>query len=146
VRQTRTVQTHGKTSNGTNAYGWYGQAGSEFDTGLDVKLLRPINTYWEATRSLYAPFESQGLHSGNSDVYEHEMPGGQCVPLRALACPRVTSLACPPLVVSATSSLPLLTGVRARKMCREAESLARHSQRAKLNVGSREERDDPKVR
>jgi len=35
-----------------------------------------LNTYWENVRSLYAPFES-GQLSGSSDVYEHEIPGGQ---------------------------------------------------------------------
>ena len=32
--------------------------------------------YWENVRSLYAPFES-GQLSGSSDVYSHEIPGGQ---------------------------------------------------------------------
>jgi len=51
-------------------------AGSELDTGLDKKLLGPLNTYWENVRNLYLPFES-GQLSGSSDVYEHEIPGGQ---------------------------------------------------------------------
>ena len=33
-------------------------------------------TYWENGRALYAPFES-GQLSGSSDVYAHEIPGGQ---------------------------------------------------------------------
>jgi pyruvate carboxylase len=32
--------------------------------------------YWENVRSMYAPFES-GQLSGSSDVYQHEIPGGQ---------------------------------------------------------------------
>lgn len=50
--------------------------GTDLDTGLDPKKLAPLNTYWENVRSLYAPFES-GQLSGSSDVYEHEIPGGQ---------------------------------------------------------------------
>jgi len=51
-------------------------AGTEKDTGIDKKLIGPLNTYWENVRSLYLPFES-GQLSGASDVYEHEIPGGQ---------------------------------------------------------------------
>ncbi len=50
--------------------------GGERDTGLTIADLQPLNTYWEQARGLYAPFES-GMHSGSSDVYLHEMPGGQ---------------------------------------------------------------------
>eukprot|EP00535_Pseudo-nitzschia_heimii_P006921 CAMPEP_0197189256 /NCGR_PEP_ID=MMETSP1423-20130617/19451_1 /TAXON_ID=476441 /ORGANISM="Pseudo-nitzschia heimii, Strain UNC1101" /LENGTH=1220 /DNA_ID=CAMNT_0042641315 /DNA_START=181 /DNA_END=3843 /DNA_ORIENTATION=+ len=50
--------------------------GTDLDTGLDMSQLAPLNTYWENVRSLYAPFES-GQLSGSSDVYQHEIPGGQ---------------------------------------------------------------------
>jgi pyruvate carboxylase len=46
------------------------------DTGLDLESLQQLANYWEQARQLYAPFES-GLKSGSSDVYFHEMPGGQ---------------------------------------------------------------------
>ena len=46
-------------------------------TELKPELLAPLNDYWEETRKLYRPFESTNLRSGNSDVYQHEMPGGQ---------------------------------------------------------------------
>ena len=49
---------------------------TELDTGLDAPMLNSLNTYWENVRSLYAPFES-GQLSGSSDVYSHEIPGGQ---------------------------------------------------------------------
>jgi len=51
-------------------------AGTEYDTGLDLKEILAINEYWEECRGLYAPFES-GQKSGSADVYVHEMPGGQ---------------------------------------------------------------------
>jgi pyruvate carboxylase len=50
--------------------------GTDLDTGLDMSQITPLNTYWENVRSLYAPFES-GQLSGSSDVYQHEIPGGQ---------------------------------------------------------------------
>ncbi len=50
--------------------------GGERETGLTIDDLQVLNTYWEQARALYAPFES-GMHSGSSDVYLHEMPGGQ---------------------------------------------------------------------
>jgi pyruvate carboxylase len=51
-------------------------AGTDKDTGVDKNLIGPLNTYWENVRSLYLPFES-GQLSGASDVYDHEIPGGQ---------------------------------------------------------------------
>jgi pyruvate carboxylase len=50
--------------------------GTDFDTGMDMAQIGPLNTYWENVRSLYAPFES-GQLSGSSDVLIHEIPGGQ---------------------------------------------------------------------
>jgi len=48
------------------------------DTGFKLEQLYPINTYWEQTRTLYAPFECTAtMKTGSSDVYEHEIPGGQ---------------------------------------------------------------------
>jgi pyruvate carboxylase len=54
------------------------------DTHLDGEALREISTYWEGVRQFYRPFESE-MRSGNSDVYEHEMPGGQYTNLREQA-------------------------------------------------------------
>jgi pyruvate carboxylase len=54
------------------------------DTQLDTEALREISTYWEGVRQFYRPFESE-MRSGNSDVYEHEMPGGQYTNLREQA-------------------------------------------------------------
>ena len=50
--------------------------GTEMDTGMDLKEITLLNNYWEQARGLYAPFET-GQKSGSSDVYVHEMPGGQ---------------------------------------------------------------------
>ena len=50
--------------------------GSDLDTGLDPSTLTGLNTYWENVRAEYVPFES-GQLSTSSDVYVHEIPGGQ---------------------------------------------------------------------
>jgi pyruvate carboxylase len=50
--------------------------GTDLDTGLDLKQIQMVNEYWEECRGLYSPFES-GQKTGSSDVYVHEMPGGQ---------------------------------------------------------------------
>jgi len=54
------------------------------DTGLDVGAIREISNYWEAVRGQYAAFES-GLQAPASEVYLHEMPGGQFTNLKAQA-------------------------------------------------------------
>ncbi|MEY8830526.1 pyruvate carboxylase [Sedimentitalea sp. XS_ASV28] len=54
------------------------------DTGLDITAIREISEYWEAVRAQYAAFES-GLQAPNSEVYLHEMPGGQFTNLKAQA-------------------------------------------------------------
>jgi pyruvate carboxylase len=54
------------------------------DTGLDIEAAREISDYWEAVRGQYAAFES-GLSAPASEVYLHEMPGGQYTNLKAQA-------------------------------------------------------------
>jgi len=58
--------------------------GSERDTGLDVAAIREISNYFEQVRAHYAAFES-GLQAPASEVYLHEMPGGQFTNLKAQA-------------------------------------------------------------
>ncbi len=54
------------------------------DTGLDIKSVREISDYWEGVRAQYAAFES-GTAAPASEVYLHEMPGGQFTNLKAQA-------------------------------------------------------------
>ncbi|GHF44284.1 pyruvate carboxylase [Seohaeicola zhoushanensis] len=54
------------------------------DTGLDIAAIREISDYWEAVRGQYAAFES-GMQAPSSEVYLHEMPGGQFTNLKAQA-------------------------------------------------------------
>jgi len=57
---------------------------TERDTGLDIAAIREISDYWEAVRAHYLAFES-GLQAPASEVYLHEMPGGQFTNLKAQA-------------------------------------------------------------
>ena len=59
-------------------------AHTERDTGLDIAAIREISNYWESVRDHYAAFES-GLQAPASEVYLHEMPGGQFTNLKAQA-------------------------------------------------------------
>ncbi len=59
-------------------------AGSERDTQLDADAIQQISFYWETVREQYAAFESD-LRSPASEVYLHEMPGGQFTNLKEQA-------------------------------------------------------------
>ena len=59
-------------------------SGSERDPGLDPEWIRRISFYWEAVRTQYAAFESD-LKGPASEVYLHEMPGGQFTNLKEQA-------------------------------------------------------------
>ncbi len=58
--------------------------GAGFDTGLDSGAIRRISAYWEDVRKSYLPFENE-IRAGSSDVYVHEMPGGQITNLKEQA-------------------------------------------------------------
>ncbi|HRV64270.1 MAG TPA: biotin/lipoyl-binding protein, partial [Albidovulum sp.] len=59
-------------------------AHTDRDTGIDIAAIREISNYWEAVRHQYRAFES-GLEAPASEVYLHEMPGGQFTNLKAQA-------------------------------------------------------------
>ncbi|MFD1746273.1 pyruvate carboxylase [Rhizobium helianthi] len=59
-------------------------SGTERDSGLDPEWIRRISFYWEAVRHQYAAFESD-LKGPASEVYLHEMPGGQFTNLKEQA-------------------------------------------------------------
>ncbi|MBV0891102.1 pyruvate carboxylase [Paracoccus sp. Z118] len=59
-------------------------ARSERDTGLAIAAIREISNYWERVRENYAAFES-GMQAPASEVYLHEMPGGQFTNLKSQA-------------------------------------------------------------
>ena len=57
---------------------------TERDTHLDIAAIRSLSDYWDHVRAQYAAFES-GLAAPASEVYLHEMPGGQFTNLKAQA-------------------------------------------------------------
>ncbi|MFD2238370.1 pyruvate carboxylase [Aureimonas populi] len=58
--------------------------GTERDPGLSAEAIRRISFYWEAARAQYGAFESD-LKGPASEVYLHEMPGGQFTNLKEQA-------------------------------------------------------------
>ena len=59
-------------------------AHTDRDTGISIDRVREISDYWEAVRVQYTAFEA-GLMAPASEVYLHEMPGGQFTNLKAQA-------------------------------------------------------------
>ncbi|PVA11923.1 pyruvate carboxylase [Pelagivirga sediminicola] len=59
-------------------------AHTDRDTGIDIGAVREISDYWDAVRAHYAAFESS-MQAPSSEVYLHEMPGGQFTNLKAQA-------------------------------------------------------------
>uniref|UniRef100_A0A9J8CUG8 Pyruvate carboxylase n=1 Tax=Cyprinus carpio carpio TaxID=630221 RepID=A0A9J8CUG8_CYPCA len=52
--------------------------GTKLNTGISLEKVFDYSEYWEVTRGLYAPFDCTAtMKSGNADVYENEIPGGQ---------------------------------------------------------------------
>ncbi|HCM88329.1 MULTISPECIES: pyruvate carboxylase [Vagococcus] len=43
---------------------------------VNIENIQQINHYWEDVRKFYAPFEN-GISAPQTEVYSHEMPGGQ---------------------------------------------------------------------
>ncbi|MGB3553163.1 MAG: pyruvate carboxylase [Jannaschia sp.] len=58
--------------------------GDPRDTGIDMGAVRRLDDYWDAVRAQYLAFES-GMQAPSSEVYLHEMPGGQFTNLKAQA-------------------------------------------------------------
>jgi pyruvate carboxylase len=59
-------------------------ANTDRDPGIDLASVRLISDYWEQVREQYAAFEPD-IRSGASEVYLHEMPGGQFTNLKEQA-------------------------------------------------------------
>uniref|UniRef100_A0A8C9FQJ4 Pyruvate carboxylase n=1 Tax=Pavo cristatus TaxID=9049 RepID=A0A8C9FQJ4_PAVCR len=52
--------------------------GTPLDTGIALERVFEYSEYWEGARGLYAAFDCTAtMKSGNADVYENEIPGGQ---------------------------------------------------------------------
>ncbi|PLR87306.1 MULTISPECIES: pyruvate carboxylase [Bacillus] len=55
---------------------FYALEGTERQSKVDNRALEQLSYYWEDIRKYYHDFES-GMMSPHTEVYEHEMPGGQ---------------------------------------------------------------------
>ncbi|WP_226037421.1 pyruvate carboxylase [Aquibacillus saliphilus] len=66
----------GLTSQPSMSSLYYGLQGHERQPELDIASVEKIAHYWEDVRKFYKGFES-GLNAPNTEVYMHEMPGGQ---------------------------------------------------------------------
>ncbi len=56
----------------------------ERSVGFDAEVIRSFADYWEAVRFQYAAFEAD-MRAGSSEIYLHEMPGGQFTNLKEQA-------------------------------------------------------------
>ncbi len=50
--------------------------GHERQPEMDIAKVEELGRYWEGVREYYADFES-GMKAPHSEIYQHEMPGGQ---------------------------------------------------------------------
>ncbi|MEK5430138.1 pyruvate carboxylase [Lysinibacillus sp. FSL R7-0073] len=55
---------------------YYAMKGSKRELCADINALERLSYYWEDVRKYYKDFES-GMISPHSEIYVHEMPGGQ---------------------------------------------------------------------
>lgn len=50
--------------------------GSERQPNIDIQGIEELSRYWEDVRKYYHSFES-GMNAPHTEIYQHEMPGGQ---------------------------------------------------------------------
>ncbi|WP_173916594.1 pyruvate carboxylase [Halobacillus sp. Marseille-Q1614] len=66
----------GLTSQPSASSLYHALQGSERKPNVDIKAYEELGHYWEDTRKYYSDFES-GMMAPHTEVYHHEMPGGQ---------------------------------------------------------------------
>ncbi|QCR31676.1 pyruvate carboxylase [Lysinibacillus sp. SGAir0095] len=55
---------------------YYAMKGGKREVRANIDALEQLSTYWQDVRTFYSDFES-GMNSPHSEIYVHEMPGGQ---------------------------------------------------------------------
>ncbi|MBD1380947.1 pyruvate carboxylase [Metabacillus arenae] len=55
---------------------YYALAGNERQPQVEINALEKLSQYWESVRKYYSEFES-GMIAPHTEIYVHEMPGGQ---------------------------------------------------------------------
>ena len=79
-----TASFSGGTSQPSMQSVYYALENDDRHVALNIENAEQIDHYWTDIRKYYAPFEG-GLSSPSTEVYQHEMPGGQYTNLKAQA-------------------------------------------------------------
>ncbi|WP_407708390.1 pyruvate carboxylase [Bacillus altitudinis] len=66
----------GLTSQPSASSLYYALDGHERKPEMNVQAVERLSQYWDSVRKYYHEFES-GMNSPHTEIYEHEMPGGQ---------------------------------------------------------------------
>ncbi|RAU06897.1 pyruvate carboxylase [Bacillus pumilus] len=66
----------GLTSQPSASSLYYALDGHERKPDMNVQSVEHLSQYWDSVRKYYHEFES-GMNSPHTEIYEHEMPGGQ---------------------------------------------------------------------
>lgn len=66
----------GSTSQPSAQTLYHALEGTEYQPEINIEHYEKLSTYWEGVREYYQDFES-GMKSPHTEVYFHEMPGGQ---------------------------------------------------------------------
>ncbi|HSU79114.1 MAG TPA: pyruvate carboxylase [Candidatus Angelobacter sp.] len=74
----------GLTSQPSSNSLFYALEGTKRQPDVQIESLESLSHYWEGVRSFYSPFEG-GMTAPHSEVYVHEMPGGQYTNLKQQA-------------------------------------------------------------
>lgn len=74
----------GTTSQPSMSSLYYALEGGERKPQLEMRNVQKLNQYWEDVRHYYSDFET-GIHTTSTEVYWHQMPGGQYTNLQQQA-------------------------------------------------------------
>lgn len=74
----------GTTSQPSLSSLYYALEGGDRKPQLDMRNVQKLNHYWEDVRHYYSDFET-GIHTTSTEVYWHQMPGGQYTNLQQQA-------------------------------------------------------------
>ena len=84
IVDTAVAAMSGLTSQPSSNSLYYTLDGFERDLRMDIDGHETLSHYWDATRAYYSDFESD-MKSPHTEIYQHEMPGGQYSNLRQQA-------------------------------------------------------------
>lgn len=74
----------GKTSQPSMSSLYYALEGTPHAPKVTIQNVEQLNKYWEDTRKYYTDFE-EGMAAASTEVYTHQMPGGQYTNLKQQA-------------------------------------------------------------